>query len=82
MKEKFFKIQFLIYAIILFAGASVLESYLSGLKSYDIDTDRITRALHVKESRTDSLIAKVRSLVESGDLIKQNSIHANKLHNY
>ncbi|MBR4440002.1 MAG: GHKL domain-containing protein [Bacteroidales bacterium] len=75
MKEKFFKIQFLIYAIILFAGASVLESYLSGLKSYDIDTDRITRALHVKESRTDSLIAKVRSLVESGDLIKQNSIY-------
>ena len=76
MKEKFFKIQFLIYAIILFAVASVLESYLSGLKSYDIDTDRITHALHAKEQRTDSLIAKVRSMVEIGEgIVRENSIY-------
>ncbi|MBO7596454.1 MAG: hypothetical protein J6T70_05340, partial [Bacteroidales bacterium] len=52
VKEKFFKIQFLVYAIVLFAVASVLESYLSGLKTYDIDVNRVTNVLHAKESRT------------------------------
>ena len=79
MKEKFKKIQFLVYAIVLFALASVLESYLSGLKSYDINTDRITRVLHAKESRTDSIIARVRSIIEDGsDLLRNNSIYVLK----
>ncbi len=76
VKEKFFKIQFLVYAIVLFAVASVLESYLSGLKTYDIDVNRVTNVLHAKESRTDSIMAKVRSIVESGNgIVRDNSIY-------
>ena len=76
MKEKFFKIQFLVYAIILFAAASVWESYLSGLKTYDINPVRVADVLHAKESRTDSIMAKVRSIVESGNgIVNENSIY-------
>ena len=76
MKEKFKKIQFLIYAVILFAVASALQSYLSGLKTYDVDVNRVSKVLHEKESRTDSIIANVRSMVETGHgIVRENSIY-------
>ena len=76
MKEKFKKIQFLVFSVLLFAAASALESYLSGLKTFDIDTGRITRVLHAKETRADSLLADIRSKVENGnDAVHENSIY-------
>lgn len=76
MKEKFKKIQFLVYSVLLFALASALESYLSGLKTFDIDTGRITRVLHAKETRADSLLSDIRAKVENGnETVHENSIY-------
>ena len=66
----------MVYAVILFAVASALQSYLSGLKTYDVDVNRVSKVLHEKESRTDSIIANVRSMVETGNgIVRENSIY-------
>ena len=76
MKEKFLKIQFLLYAAILFIIASVVESYLSGLKSYEIDSARIEKLLHSKEEGLDSAVSEIKKLFKTGEnLRKENNIY-------
>ena len=76
MKEKFLKIQFLLYAAVLFIIASALENYLSGLKSYEIDSARIEKLLHAKEKGLDSAVARIKSIFKSGEnLRKENNIY-------
>ncbi len=75
MKEKLIKFQFLIYAVILFITASVLESYLSGLNSGGINVDRVESVLHRKEAGLDSAINFIKNEIESGEnLVKENSV--------
>lgn len=55
MRNFIVKIRFLIYAAVLFAAASLLESYLSGRKSYEIDKSRVEKILHAKEAELDNI---------------------------
>ena len=75
MKEKFLKIQFLVYAVLLYLAASLLEGYLSGLKTFDIDGARIERTLADKETRIDTIISHIRREIKSGEkLVKDGSL--------
>lgn len=75
MKEKFKKIQFLVYAVLLFVIAPILESYLSGLRSFDIDSDRVEAVLHEKEIKLDSALGSISADVSQGHgLIKDGRV--------
>lgn len=79
MKEKFVqlfvKFQFLVYATILCISATVLESYLSGVTSARIDSDRVESVLHIKETKLDSILTFFQNEVEKGENFhKENSI--------
>ncbi len=86
MKENFRKIQFLVYAVVVFIVAFALDSSISGKaggsnnesdqgKPITLDTVRIERVLHAKERRMDSVLSMVRDEVRSGrSIIQANSI--------
>jgi len=86
VKENFKKIQFLVYAVLVFVVAFALDSNISGKaggsnnesdqgKPISLDAARIERVLHAKERRLDSVLSMVRDEVRSG----QNIIHANSI---
>ncbi len=66
MKEKFLKIQFLVYAVLLFAAAAMLES-ISGSSAPRIDQERVQKVLLDKENTMDSILAQMRADVESDE---------------
>ncbi len=86
MKDNFKKIQFLVYAVLVFVVAFALDSNISGKaggsnnesdlgKPITLDTVRIERVLHAKEHRLDSVLSMVRDEVRQGsNIINANSI--------
>ncbi len=75
MKEKFLKIQFLVYAVLLFVAAAMLESMLGGFGSLKIDPDKVQAALHEKERTLDGILSDMRDDAENGGkFVKENSV--------
>ncbi|MCR5453924.1 MAG: HAMP domain-containing histidine kinase [Bacteroidales bacterium] len=75
MKEKFLKIQFLVYAVLLYAVAAMLESFLGNFGTPSIDPGKVQEVLHSKERTIDTILAQVRKDVEEGtDFVKENSV--------
>ncbi|MBR2103778.1 MAG: GHKL domain-containing protein [Bacteroidales bacterium] len=73
MKEKFLKIQFLVYAVLLFAAAYVLDSSVSS--SQYVDQEKVQKVLIDKELAIDKIIAQMRSDVEAGEgFVKDNDV--------
>lgn len=68
MKEKFLKIQFLVYAALLLAAVLMLETVFDKPKALDVDHEPVERVLHAKESAMDTILARMRTDVESGDV--------------
>ncbi|MBQ2096636.1 MAG: hypothetical protein II480_00555, partial [Bacteroidales bacterium] len=67
MKEKFLKIQFLVYAVLLFAAAYALDSYWFGFGSKQVNQERVQKVLIDKELAIDKIVAQMRSDVEAGE---------------
>lgn len=75
MKEKFLKIQFLVYAVLLYAVAAMLESFLGNFGTPSIDPNRVQEVLHSKERTIDTILAQVRADVDCGTgFVKENSV--------
>ena len=75
MKEKFLKIQFLVYAVLLFAAAYALDSYWFGFGSKQVNQERVQKVLIDKELAIDKIIAQMRSDVEAGEgFVKDNGV--------
>lgn len=67
MKEKFLKIQFLVYAVLLFGAAALLDSDLWHTGAGRVDEERVQKVLVDKELAIDKIIAQMRSDVEEGE---------------
>lgn len=75
MKEKFLKIQFLVYAVLLFGAAFMLDSGLFGSGTKRVDQERVQQVLIDKELAVDKIIAQMRSDVEAGEgFVKDNDV--------
>lgn len=69
MKEIFFKIQFLVYAVLSFLCALMLESYLSGDGNAEIDIARIESLIQEREVYIEGVLEDIRQEVRSGERI-------------
>ena len=71
----FLKIQFLVYAVLLFAGALAFELDLFDTVTRSVDPEMVQKVLIDKELAIDKIIAEMRSDVEAGDVfVKDNGI--------
>ena len=75
MKEKFLKIQFLVYAVLLFGVTALIEGDLLHFGGGRVDQERVQKVLVDKELAIDKIIAQMRSDVESGEgFVKDNDV--------
>ncbi|MBO7461489.1 MAG: HAMP domain-containing histidine kinase [Bacteroidales bacterium] len=75
MKEKFLKIQFLVYAVLFFAAVLLLEAKSGNSGSMQADQERVQKVLLEKEAAIDNILAQMRSDVESGEgFVKDGSV--------
>ena len=76
MKEKFLKIQFLVYAVLFFAAALLLETMSGSSRSaLNVNQGRVQKVLLDKEAAIDEIVAQMRSDVEAGEgFVKDNPV--------